>query len=407
MINFILKLFIILLLITQSVYAQLSIPNFIRYPFTGIRYFINKNEPSDYFLVKLLSDGQMTIDHYTNNSSETVFEGKYNHIVSDNYGSYLIEKEKFGFQSPFENNKVIYYLPDSLKNAAFENKMKISNGTIKLFVGNFTSDKYKGKASYHYVLNNQQDEIFMGSFQFKGNNGSGGGLNMSGQFVNDQKNGLWTYLRKINNLGLNIYNERLTMNYDNGIINGTLNLSSNTTIKYKQKNYILNVSASVEVENNNFIGKVTYISKILGGGNKISPVNLTGQFNNSGYCDGTWYLAYAGNDDQVYDATFEFINGILITYKSVDHRTGEVIADNNSGISIDEAKQLTDDKMGNREIGKWKTEEIELLQMGEVNSDAKEYLDQIEQIMSDPALNLPKGFMGNLPKFKVRAQTGG
>ncbi|MDP9080037.1 MAG: hypothetical protein M3O71_21635 [Bacteroidota bacterium] len=391
-------------LLISIVKAQRFVENFIDYPFIGTRYYINEDNPNDYFLITISRQGLTKIFKHTDDRPETIYEGIYKHIISDNYGAYKIERMRFDYQNPYDNNKVSYYYPDKVRNAVLEEKIKITNNVVKHFNGPFEIGDYKGQAHYDYVNDNQGSQVYNGAFTFAGIKQNLIVFNANGNFKNDYKTGIWTSNVSYKRNGMIYYTERLTANYEDGILNGEINLSGSLNVTSKIISYTYSTSGKANVINNSYTGKFYFKRAVLGSHKVLKPMTLIGQFNDSGFCDGKWTMIYEEpTNSQMYEANFEFINGVLVSYTNMNQKSGELENSTENAELIEDAKQLS----GTQSVSsgrKWKVQAINAAPLVQINEIPFQNFGEIQLIFGDPTIHMyPKGYVGELPIFKIRA----
>lgn len=276
---------------------------------------------------------------------------------------------------------------------------KISDKTIKIYDGLY----FGGKAHYSYLNDNEGERIFDGPFSFTLNNVPnlpGATIIMHGDFKNNLKNGLWTYVMSSKQYDNNLTSlkETLTSNYYLGMLNGIIKVSQTGTVS----NQTGLVTGTATVANTNFIGEINYFARTVDRNGKILKSKefnkLIGQFNNDGFCDGLWIWTYQDDSDNssTIEAKMNFINGVLISSKAINEQTGEIGGRYDHPELIEYAKQLTGNK--NQAVVNG---EQEFWTIASLTAD--ENLLKIANTFCDANLNsIPKGFIGEFPTFKIR-----
>lgn len=270
-----------------------------------------------------------------------------------------------------------------------------STTKLHAFDGDFTFNEFIGKAHYSYANDQDGTRLFNGPFSFTGNMSGKLFLAVQGSFKDDAKDGIWTYTSTLKKGLVTSLKQTLTANYRTGTLTGLLKVSANTTIHTKLQNYTVIISGTAQMSNNTFIGQILYDRKIIGRNNLLKPLTLRGQFNDAGFCDGTWTVVYQNSDAKMFEAKITFINGVMISVKDIDQQTGEIEGSYDHPELIDDAKQLTifkDESTVNGVTKKWKMSVSEISQLAEV-----------QNLFGDQSLHLnPKGYYGALPQFKTR-----
>jgi len=372
------------------------------YPFIGKRYFISKEDNTIAFEITISRQGKMQIDEVNNNQPQTVYEGDYKAIIKNgDVYIYAIKKDIFQVQNFYQNGAIFNFYPDQSKNALQEEKTAISDKSLKGYVGNYTFNDFVGQAHYTYQQANNGERVFNGSFGFSGNMANKLFLKIQGQFKNDYKQGLWTYTSTLKKGLVTSLTQTLSANYNEGVLNGIIKVFANTTIHGADRNHNIIINGNGTVSHGNFVGSITYNRTVTGRNILLKPLKLKGQFNDDGFCDGTWSLIYQEQyGEKMYEAKYEFINGILVSYQNINEQTGEIESSSENPELVVFAKQLTgtiNTATANGERKKWK--------VGSVGEDSPVDIKiaEVQNLFCDPMMHQsPKGLVGDLPQFKVR-----
>lgn len=227
-------------------------------------------------------------------------------------------------------------------------------GQNKVYNGTFNSLNFQGTSSYHYM--EQPDKrIFSGPFTFKTANNA---VNISGNFQNDMKNGLWKFvLTNVSNTDLimkYVITANVTGNFNKGNLDGIWNLSRTKVISFSssgissyyqnslnalsylfdgntvdfKKSTTVSEKSTVSFKDNHFAGSFSYS---INGGMSI----VKGQFNEQGYFEGSWTVNYY-QDGILHYQTRNYQNGVLVTIKNKDNSTGEVVTVYDKTVEVNE-----------------------------------------------------------------------
>lgn len=244
-------------------------------------------------------------------------------IAKNTFNSSKDFKEAISLSKGFEQDSI------SLDNSNFE---KIFNATeLKNYSGDYVLKnnpncvctisygiQMPGIINYQYKEINEK-RIFHGTFQFKAidknENYMNSGrfpfqqFNVTGLYDKGMRNGKWSFSFILNT---NSSNEKTIINgtYKNGKMDGVWEYSD--LFKLKSKKWKVNYS------NGKLSGNFVYELA----GVKV-PEKLTGSFDEDGFLNGEWVANTINEDNSACTITFNYHHGILISYKSVDHSTGE------------------------------------------------------------------------------------
>lgn len=227
-------------------------------------------------------------------------------------------------------------------------------GQTKVYNGTFNSLNFQGTSSYHYM--EQPDKrIFSGPFTFKTANNA---VNISGNFQNDAKTGLWKFVfTNVSNTDLimkYVITANVTGNFDNGNLDGIWNLSRTKVISFSssgissyyqnslnalsylfdgntvdfKKSTTVTEKSTTTFKDNHFSGSFSYS---VNGGKSI----VKGQFNEQGYFEGSWTVNYY-QDGILHFQTRNYQNGVLVTIKNKDNSTGEVVTFYDKTVEVNE-----------------------------------------------------------------------
>lgn len=241
--------------------------------------------------------------------------------------------------------------------------------TNKTYNGNFNSINFKGTASYQYYENNASQRIFDGQFSFTTSNNS---ISITGGFQNSFKSGQWKF-----NL-INVANTNAIMNtniiatvtgaFIKGDMNGAWSLNRKKIISFPN-NYVSNYYQSqLNALSYLFDGKTIDFNKPVTA-TEIAFANfkdnhfsenfsysvngkskVTGQFNDNGYFNGIWTSVYYENNILHYQ-TREYLNGVLLSIKSKDNSTGDIIVIYDEALKVNEFFQNYDSKENVSKVG--------------------------------------------------------
>ena len=174
--------------------------------------------------------------------------------------------------------------------------------------GQFTFDD---GSSTHYTIN-YTNGVKHGAFKYKNGNDK-----VSGQYKNDLKDGEWTYETETNDGNyykndliylttadsVDNYYDTYIINYSNGIMDGTITCTRNDKTE------------KLQMSNGRIVGEY-HIS--------YNDHDLTGQFDDEGFPDGTWtdsYVSYMGNNET---KTRTYVHGLLLSEVTRNESTGEI-----------------------------------------------------------------------------------
>lgn len=177
--------------------------------------------------------------------------------------------------------------------------------TLKTYSGLYEG----GQATYTYFEDENGERIKHGKFTYnKKNNGVEAILDKiipytetkfaSGNYNNGVKEGKWMYKSKIAGKDAVFSDFSVTINYMNGRMEGTLN----------------NGGELFQMKNNRITGPVKKNNK---------EWNISGQFDEDGFPDGTWTKKYQSGGN-LYVDTEKYVHGLLIDKQTKNESTGEI-----------------------------------------------------------------------------------
>ncbi len=189
----------------------------------------------------------------------------------------------------------------------------------KQFSGNYAN----GKATYSYYIDPAtQDFVKHGVFKYT----TSTGFTITGSFANGKRNGNWLFKTTANNtkttryiLGEKVFvtvngSEVISVNYKNGLYNGSFSLTKNYTTKVKNKyggdeplfNSKVNTIVKANFKDGKLVGSV-YI--------KDDDFELKGQYSDDSYCAGTWTVTQPSKN--IYE-THQYKNSYLVVRNDRD-----------------------------------------------------------------------------------------
>ena len=209
-----------------------------------------------------------------------------------------------------------------------------------------------GQATYTYFEDENGERIKHGKFTYnKKNNGVEAILDKiipytetkfaSGNYNNGVKEGKWTYKSKIAGKDAVFSDFSVTINYMNGRMEGTLN----------------NGGELFQMKNNRITGPVKKNNK---------EWNISGQFDEDGFPDGTWTKKYQSGGN-LYVDTEKYVHGLLIDKQTKNESTGEITKYEFKDVDPHEYLAAYDPNKDSTIVGKLICKEKIYLKQGENN----------------------------------------
>lgn len=175
-------------------------------------------------------------------------------------------------------------------------QVKVYSQQLKTFSGLLEN----GKTTYQYYEDADFNRVYHGKFNWLG--GMSNKLQVSGQYVNDKKSGLWIE-KELNSSGVAV--KTMTFNFEDGILDGA----------FKYVNSSTKESSSAIFKDGHFIGDFFYSS---------TSISIKAKFDEYGYADGDWQINLI-QDNVRYVDTRTYSKGFLRKRIYRNLNSGEVI----------------------------------------------------------------------------------
>lgn len=194
-----------------------------------------------------------------------------------------------------------------------------------------------GLATYTYKESCDGERIYHGTFSFTTQDNPQ--YHITGNYINDKKDGIWTYSQKTEKSENLTYTKTCSMTYKNGVLDGSWKLIKYKTISNKGK--LIGEAQQQEIyyteirnykqgklhgiykkESSGLLIKASYNEGILVGKfeyKKDNEQQITGEFNNEGYPTGIW----VNKDSYTTEKNF-FYNRICYKSISINNNTGKI-----------------------------------------------------------------------------------
>lgn len=179
----------------------------------------------------------------------------------------------------------------------------------------YYSGKYEnGTANYQYYENENYERIFHGNFSYKENN-----FTLTGQFINNVRNGNWKATRIIKNYNLNETTiETVSASYKNGNLEGLCSYSKKNAVSNKEL-----AKSTLFFKENIPIGKYSFISY-----EKLNNISVSIFLNSEGCADSVAVIRYTQYGKQFEDIR-KYRNGFLYWQLYRDLTNGDIIKKTN------------------------------------------------------------------------------
>lgn len=157
--------------------------------------------------------------------------------------------------------------------------LSVSGQNLQTYNGDYEG----GVATYQYYENSISERVFQGKFELK-SIGNPISIAVSGQYMNDKKDGLWKYTYT-NSKG-NARTTVVTGKYHSGKMDGYWSMETTETNNRTKTKTIVRKS-SINVKNNIIVGSFKYQ-------NADDKDTVNGSFDKNGAFDGTWITVNEG-----------------------------------------------------------------------------------------------------------------
>lgn len=184
---------------------------------------------------------------------------------------------------------------------------------IQTYKGNFGD----GFATYQYYEDENQERIYHGKFTYSKKYSV-----VTGNFKNNLKDGIWTYVYQYDN-SYTIDYEKILGSFVDGNMNGDW-----TYIHYKKNKqtgkYEEYRERHAQFKNNAFFGSFSLKEENMYYGNGLNDIRVLGSFDDYGLLDSTCSFEYTV-DKKSFETTFKFKSGFIYSSFSRNLSTGEIV----------------------------------------------------------------------------------